>query len=110
MRKRHKQKDGQDESKDNDVLELAGLECRKTLKQPDRKRAHRRNWIAHEASDHRSDEPLQTYEKPGIVVDGGERRDQDARCCAECGGEAECKCASSRCSYAEQTCSRPVCG
>ena len=68
-----------DHRKDNHFLEGAGVERRVGFKQADQQGAESSDRIRGEAADNGADETLEADQETGIVVDGRDRCDQDAR-------------------------------
>src|SRR6202140_2818147 len=80
MRRQRSPEQHRDDQRENDhFLERARPEGRKRFEESYQHRSGRRQWVARQAADDRTDEPFQTDEKPGIVVDGGDGSDQNAR-------------------------------
>src|SRR5213075_776060 len=78
-----------DDGEDDRLLEGARPERRISLQQSERHGADDGERIARHPAEDRADETLEADEEAGVVIDGGDRRNQDAGKRADEGGEQE---------------------
>jgi len=72
------EQDGNDQGEDDHFLEGAGVERRIGFEQADQDGAQGSQRVGREAADDGPDEALEADQETGVVVDRGDRRDQDA--------------------------------
>ncbi len=67
-----------DQREDNHFLEGTGVKGRIRFEQADQNGTQRSQWVRNQTTDDGAHETFQADQKAGIIVNGGDRRDQDA--------------------------------